>query len=1396
MRIKLRLLVIGILLVSLAGAAGFYFHRSQLEKSASAALQRGNAAASNDAVEAIKHFSQYVRLKPKDANARARLGHLLLELGRAKEANYHLERAARELPNSVKIRLDLVKAAILLGRFSDAESQITKHLLSADESNAEYWFYHGICLTRMGEDQRAIESLENSVKLDPTDVLYTSALVRRLDELKTSPGRAKEALNQLTRNAFEDPGAFVARGRWYFQQAQVFPSGSEKRTEWLELAWEDAMKAKNLDPFHLDSGLLAAGLGIELGRAESVREFVYSVAEKYRENPAIYLAAAEVDLSLQNRSGAIETLHKGVDRVVRPFPLIARIAELQIAEGELEGAKASLGRLRETSDGTAHVSLLQASILAEEGDFEAALKTLGDARSVLQSIPELNRNANFLIARCYAELGRPDEQRLALERAAEIDPDWIPARALLAAAYLRAGRWTDAIREYELVVGSPEAPVESISQYARLLIQRGGANLDGSAKERVDSMIQRLQNTDEALLETGMLLAERAFASQETEEARRHLRRLLKQHSNDWVVWQAAIELELRLGEWEDANNLIESGREKLGDLPELRLSEARLLVAKSGPELPIDRLKELSRLNSAWTDSQSLIASRGFVRLFYSLKNFEACETSLNRLVEIPSQSSDTDALLMQLELAYNRKDLPQIEVTLEKLAHLEDQTLWKIGEAIRLVMTAAEANKSDNLRIALGHLEDAETSRPDLSGLHRIKGQILVAIDRKRDAIESLKKAIALGDLEVTVISTVYRLLVESERYVDADEFYREMQSRSAILSNELVRAASQVSAGLSDFARAKEIAIDLANRSDATEDQIWLAQILGMSGELEEASETLERVLEKSPSSAIAHLSLVQVLSAAGKRDEAIVALENAETLLVEDMEQFILGQGHEVVQQWERAEEHYENALASATERLPILRRLSRVKLKLEKKQEAFVLLKDLLDAEVTATDKSWIRRELALLVAAETSLGGLPYAKELLAQNGEPTVADRRVLATILAYADSGTGGSEAIEILTRLIDEQEDFSFEDNLLLAKIYANRGEWHQLPAIMKGLITRGGSNNAQCVQVYVQLLMETRQWNDAQIWLDRYANLIDDNTESHSRINGLQARLYFHAARYDDIIKLVKQQGNDSKQRIWAANAAEFYRDALRESGTDDDVQSELAGIADDLISEHLANGGDVLPAASYFARQGRMSDVLNLDLDGIEATVVSLSKLALASNRLNAEDTQTLLASLKNEEQTAEVLLGIGDANAWIGRWREATVAYEKVLKEDPGNLSALNNMAFVLSLTENEEGSRAQAAIERISPTAFELPVVMDTRGLVLMKMGKLSEAEEAFESSLDKQFDAGCLVHLAVAQLRRGEVDDSKKSFIRLSRELKDLGKLHPLDRKLYDWLVDELGV
>ncbi|MBS0266524.1 MAG: tetratricopeptide repeat protein, partial [Planctomycetes bacterium] len=163
-------------------------------------------------------------------------------------------------------------------------------------------------------------------------------------------------------------------------------------------------------------------------------------------------------------------------------------------------------------------------------------------------------------------------------------------------------------------------------------------------------------------------------------------------------------------------------------------------------------------------------------------------------------------------------------------------------------------------------------------------------------------------------------------------------------------------------------------------------------------------------------------------------------------------------------------------------------------------------------------------------------------------------------------------------------------------------------------------------------------------------------------------------------------------------------------------------------------------------AVWLAERGRVQDAIDLvmaqvDKDQLRAAAAMVPILRIAERLSNPSsfDPTAPEAVIKRTLETPNApqtfLLEVAILRLTQGRFAESVKLYERMMERTPENALLRNNLALVLS----ELPDRKQEALPMIEQALLAMPDsndVRDTKGIVLLALGKPAEAREIFEQA------------------------------------------------------------
>lgn len=119
---------------------------------------------------------------------------------------------------------------------------------------------------------------------------------------------------------------------------------------------------------------------------------------------------------------------------------------------------------------------------------------------------------------------------------------------------------------------------------------------------------------------------------------------------------------------------------------------------------------------------------------------------------------------------------------------------------------------------------------------------------------------------------------------------------------------------------------------------------------------------------------------------------------------------------------------------------------------------------------------------------------------------------------------------------------------------------------------------------------------------------------------------------------------------------------------------------------------------------------------------------------------------------------------LGDVKQQLDKWEETVDAYERALRLDSENTTALNNYAYYLSVREENLEKALDMATKAVE-TDPQNPSFLDTLGWVYFKMGDYEQAREYIRKSIDSgDASAEVFEHMGDVLAAAGEEEAAKE--------------------------------
>jgi tetratricopeptide (TPR) repeat protein len=194
----------------------------------------------------------------------------------------------------------------------------------------------------------------------------------------------------------------------------------------------------------------------------------------------------------------------------------------------------------------------------------------------------------------------------------------------------------------------------------------------------------------------------------------------------------------------------------------------------------------------------------------------------------------------------------------------------------------------------------------------------------------------------------------------------------------------------------------------------------------------------------------------------------------------------------------------------------------------------------------------------------------------------------------------------------------------------------------------------------------------------------------------------------------------------------ASAVQYFRRALEKAGTNENFIIEILKEMNSTVgfdetvkwcNEKIQSQPDSLAVNIALFNLYNINQQYNKALEYIDNCIrLTTDSDQIKSLRFNKA---TLLYAVYNKTSDKTYL-------------EKAIKEYESILQKEPTNMAVLNNLAYIL-IESNTDAGKALEYAERAYKTASNNANVIDTYGYVLLKNGKLKEADEYMQRALQQ---------------------------------------------------------
>lgn len=1003
--------------------------------------------------------------------------------------------------------------------------------------------------------------------------------------------------------------------------------------------------------------------------------------------------------------------------------------------------------------------------------------------------PPLAR-ADLLLGRCHMAVGQFDLALVAFRKAERQDSSSVVPILAAADASLRAGRWQDAIKDYERVLRHPKPDVSATAldqaRVHRLRAQlaeqraRPEAKRDWSGFDESLAEARRLSPTVPDLLFLELEADRTRDPANHRASARKKIesqRAVLGKDARFWIlVADDAIRLEDLLAA--DAA-LVEA--ERLLGHPAYSL-RARLAVAR-GQDPQVDRLLTENGTKIPANEKATLEA----IGRQYLLRQGNVA--AWRKQMEAAAERNPGD-LSSRFELAMRAADVgdvAELNRWRQELESLEGPhgSYWRLC-AIRQALIKADKGDADALAQAAVSARELTSHRPDWGPAHAIEGEVAEQQGNLEQAINCYRLARATGEARLAIIRQLIGLLILTGRTGEA-QGQLDSLPESSLVDAEILPLACQLAFARKDFARAKALTSRAVERFPrSAECQVWRAGAMLADPSDQpwaNAEEPLRRATQLEPASPAAWTALVSYYAAISAPDALIQVVSSYQGLdqLLDAVPSnspawrtpWLVARCQQLVGDVKQAENFYRlarrhgsaSALGAITPAGALVTG-NRAK----KPDEVWAVL--------IGDRAPRVARPLGLELAAHPKSGDEWF--ELMGP-------DLRMQAAASILRGGPKAREQAIERIHSIKPSERRRG--DHWMLARLHYLAGRDEMALKEYQSLAERDPPLIA--LVEYGESAMAAHRYADAE------RALAAIERKAPRSVAALDLRLRWLVGQKKEAEALERLRGFLGEPAVGTSRAAR-YRSAIRWAaplGPTPEAMRLFRGAAAAppdrlLLADWLSRFPATQQESAALCIEATRAGADANDVAATAGQILSRSKLGTEQERSLRELLDRALAK-PSPASLLIILAAAVDENA--GRPDAAIQRIRLALKDRPNDPLLLNNLAWLLAAHAGQ-ASEALAVVHRAFLAGGPTANLLDTKGFILVRLGRTEEGIRSLEGAALTSPNVGAIyVHLAEAYAV-AKLSEASAAAIGLATR-SDRADLSPFDVKLLDRLGKKSG-
>ncbi len=1383
--------------------------------------------------DAAQYYGQYLTIHSEDDATRYKYANALMDMTeqddatpedvgtavRGLESILRNDKGENEDANKVRRRLINLYGK---GNYQAALDHLTI-LLNAKPDDAELLALRAMFLARSGDNKNAVEVCcrltgynEKTDKFDPQaakgphEVEAYSTLATLARNFLKKPELSDRILDQMVAVNPKSAKAYVQRGILHALWGNA------------EATHADAEKALQLQPDDIDVLMFVTDIAEQDQQMDKARGYVDKAKKLFPNDARVYQAAATLEVKDKHYDKALASLEEGIQKNpgLKGVGLILFKASLQLQQPDVAGARKTVDDLRKIRNLRPEIiDDISARILLVEGKWVEAAEMFSKlSANAIELGRERQMDIMYNLGLCYERMGQPDQAKEQYNKVLAIDQQNEPARAGIQRMSQQLG--------IEIKDERTDAWAKAVEEeMAKPKEQRDRSRLTGMLQD-----IAKQRNLDPITIK--LTEAQLALMQEDYDGAAKLITDARKDAPTNLRVLRMALALALanpKMGP-QVAMNVWEKMSAQFGDLPELRLDKATILLQLNKDKQDKGPLKqELASLLAGiekWTPAQKVELWRGMTSKYLGLGMADEARQCLALAAD--ALPDELPLVLAEFSMALDAGDDEGMKAAQDKILKVvkdKNNSQWLFAEARRRLNLVRRGRSGPEELAEIRNLtKQALLQRPEWSELYILSGDVELLANNPALALQNYDRAETLGRPAPNDVAKHIRLLATQGRFADAGKLLERIPEsvRQLLLGplyGEVLFRTKQTDAAIKQ-ARA-------ATETDPTnvQNQYWYGQLLARAAQdlpaekrnpmMADAIKAMQKATELQPEFPDAWFALINYHAMQKDEQQAQKAMRDAQLALSGDNLATFLARTYEVLHRWFDAETLYREIYETAPDDLGRVQQLAAFYVGPlyqlpDRQSKATPLINQILRAgaekRVPPNDPNllWARRTAAKMLAATKDYPSLVKAEKMLCSNtqdGSLLIDDKLALAEILAQRPEPESRKKAIQLLEDVAQVQPLNESAETQLGELYFAVGSNWTKFRDHMEKTIATY-PNSLKAREVYTRHLLarnDARSLEDAARQTERLHQLAPNSPitfELAVRLAGKRGNQ--QQVRAELLSRLPKiPEGKDLDPNL--AQQMALYANLLVDLGDLDSAEK----IYRDLAARIPALGFDYAKFLGLRRDPDQCFAKLNEIYTPANASDVLAVALAVARERRDkigdkhdAEIQKWLDASLRENPDSIAMMIVQADLFDLQKKYEDSANVYRKLLanKDLTGIRRAvvLNNLAFLVALAgPNAAGGSdplplVQEAIQIMGPNAE----ILDTRAVVLTAQKKYKEAVQDLELAVTDNPTSSKYYHKARAHF----LDNEPSKAVEAWEKAESLGLNHEALNRMEFEQFDEL--